>query len=84
MTSAAVRVELLFTTNDMSLSAYLVMNNVHLIGARRLGKSFQFRFENDPRIEQLKVAYVNSESSRFDDAVRKLKAILYGSQTEES
>lgn len=84
MTSAAVRVELLFTTNDMSLSAYLVMNNVRLIGARRLGKSFQFRFENDPRIEQLKVAYVNSESSRFDDAVRKLKAILYGSQTEES
>jgi len=83
VTSAAIRVEPLFVTNDMSLAAYLVMNNIRLIGARRLGKSFQFRFENDPRIEQLKVVYINSESSRFDDAVRKLKTILYGSQTEE-
>lgn len=66
-----------FVTNDLSFASYLVMSGLTLIKANRLGKSFQFIFAYDARIEELKISYVNSESSKFDDAVRKVKKILF-------
>jgi hypothetical protein len=65
-----------FSTNDMSFAAYLIMKGVRLISAQRLGKSFQFKFIHDSKIERYSIEYVGSEVSRFDDAVRKLKRAL--------
>lgn len=65
-----------FSTNDMSFASYLVMKGIRLISAKRLGKSFQFKFVHDPKIDRYSIEYVGSEVSRFHDAVRKLKRAL--------
>jgi hypothetical protein len=67
-----------FITNDLSFAAYLTMHGIVLIRAKKLGKTFKFEFENASKIEQLRYAYPSSESSKFDDAVRKLKKLLFG------
>lgn len=67
-----------FITNDLSLSAYLIMHNISLLSASKIGKTFKFIFEYDERITQLKIDYISSEASRFDDNVKKLKSILFG------
>jgi hypothetical protein len=59
------------------MSAYLVMHGMRLVRAKKLGKTFKFEFEPDPKIQELLASWVSSESSRFDDHVRKLKAIVY-------
>jgi hypothetical protein len=69
-----------FVTNDLSFASYLVMNGLVLVKASKLGNSFQFIFMYDEKIENLKIAYVNSESSKFDDAVRKVKKILFSNK----
>ena len=69
-----------FVTNDLSFAAYLTMHGVRLIRAKKLGKSFKFEFEKTKEIEKLRYQYPSSESSNFDDAVRKLKKLLYGDQ----
>lgn len=66
-----------FVTNDLSFAAYLIMHSMTLIDARKLGRSFKFTFINCVEIERLKFSYPGSESSRHDDAVRKLKTILF-------
>ena len=66
----------IFTTNDLSFAAYLVMKGVKLIDARKLGKSFQFKFVDDPHISRYSISYVGSECSRFDDSIRKLKRLM--------
>lgn len=65
-----------FTTNDLSFAAYLIMKGVKLIDARKLGKSFQFKFVEEPRISRYSISYVGSECSRFDDSIRKLKRLM--------
>ena len=59
------------------MAAYLIMNGVQLIRGQKLGRSFKFTFADDSRIDHLLSGWVGSESSRFDDNVRKLKGILY-------
>jgi hypothetical protein len=63
--------------NDLSLAAYFIMNGVRLISAKKLGRSYIFLFEADPRIPSLKLAFLGSESSRFDACVRDLKRLLF-------
>lgn len=67
-----------FCTNDLSFSAYLVMKGVQLVTAQKLGRTFKFEFLYDPKIERYNIEYIGSEVSRFDDAVRKLKRLMYG------
>jgi hypothetical protein len=68
-----------FETNDMSFAAYLTMHGIKCVKAKRLGKTFKFIFADDSdEIEKLRYQYMSSESSRFDDAVRKLKKMVFG------
>jgi len=67
-----------FCTNDMSFAAYLTMHSVTMISAKKLGRSYKFTFQNSDKIEKLRFQYIGSESSKFDDAVRKLKKLVYG------
>lgn len=69
-----------FVTNDMSFAAYLSMKGMRLLRANKLGRSFKFVFENKGNIEQLRFDYISSECSKFDDAVRKLKRIVFGDE----
>jgi hypothetical protein len=68
-----------FATNDLSLAAFMIMRGAPLLSAKRLGKSYKFTLELDPRHAQdLKIAFINSECAKFDAAVRDLKTILFG------
>ena len=66
-----------FVTNDLSFAAYLLMNNMELLSAQKLGRTYKFQFRYLYEIERLKFQYVGSESSKFDDSVRKLKRVLF-------
>lgn len=68
----------IFVTNDLSFAAYLTMHGVQIIKAQKLGKTYKFTFENSDLVNQLRFKYIGSESSKFDDAVRKLKKLLFG------
>ena len=68
----------IFETNDLSFAAYLTMHSVKLLKAKRLGSSYKFVFENSDKVQKLRFEYIDSESSKFDDAVRKLKRLVYG------
>lgn len=67
-----------FITNDLSFAAYLTMHGVTLRKAQKLGKTYKFTFENSDLVDRLRFQYIGSESSKFDDAVRKLKKLLFG------
>lgn len=69
-----------FVTNDFSMSAYLFMRGKHLVKASKDGATFRFEFVDDGEIESLTMEYIHSESSKFDDAVRKIKKIIYGTK----
>ena len=73
----------LFQTNDLSFAAYLTMHGVVLKKAKKLGKTYQFTFEGSDLVNQLRFTYIGSESSKFDDAVRKLKKLLFGDSFRE-
>lgn len=67
-----------FTTNDLSFTAYLMMRGCKLIDARKLGQSYKFVVElNTENKQKLKLEFINSESARFDAAVRDLKKIMF-------
>jgi hypothetical protein len=67
-----------FNTNDLSLAAYLMMRGCPLMAAKKLGKTFRFTLDIGERNEQsLKIEFINSESARFDAAVRDLKKIMF-------
>jgi len=71
----------MFTTSDIALASYIMMKGVKLIDARR-GPSGKFCFEFDDSgniCHKLSVDFLNSECSRFDGAMKKLKNILYRS-----
>lgn len=77
-----------YVTNDFSFASYLVMNDIKLIFAKKMGKTYKFDFMVDEKdvdkIDKLKYTFPTSESSKFDDAVKKLKRILFseGGQNE--
>tara|TARA_Y100000593_G_C4087466_1_gene226888 strand:+ start:128 stop:304 length:177 start_codon:yes stop_codon:yes gene_type:complete len=58
-----------------------MMKGTRLLNASRLSSGkFNFEFENDNgECTQLSVDFLNSECSRFDGAMKKLKNILYNS-----
>lgn len=60
------------------------MNNVQLFSAKRLGRSFKFTFIDEGTIETLRYQYVGSESSKFDDAIRKMKKLVLGDQSDSN
>lgn len=66
-----------YITNDLSFAAYLLMHDVELLTARKLGKTFKFEFRGEKRIDRFKIAYTNSEISKFDMAVRRLKQLVF-------
>lgn len=67
-----------YVTNDMSFAAYLMMRGFRVLAAQRLGKSYKFIMDvQDNNGERLMLDFVNSESNRFDQAVRDLKRILF-------
>ena len=69
-----------FTTNDIGLAAYLLMKGVPIIRVKN-GRPFEFEFENKENIcNSLSIEFLNSESSRFDDAIKKIKLILKNSK----
>jgi len=69
-----------FTTNDIGLAAYLLMKGVPVVRVKN-GRPFEFEFENKESIcNKLAVEFLNSESSRFDDSVKKIKLILKNSK----
>jgi hypothetical protein len=68
-----------FTTNDLSLTAYLVMRGCTLIDARQMGKSYKFTLDlGNSNKHKMQADYINSESRKFDAAVRDLKKIMFG------
>lgn len=62
----------------MSTAAYLHMMGVELLSARRLAdRDFEFWFADpDNKIEDLRVAFANSEAARFDASQRALKKLV--------
>jgi hypothetical protein len=73
----------IFITNDLSFAAYLTMHGIALVRAQKLGKTYKFTFENGPTIDTLRFKYIGSESSKFDDSVRKIKKLLFGDTFRE-
>jgi hypothetical protein len=69
-----------FSTNDLSLAAFMVVRGIKLLSAKRFGRTYRFVLQIDAQKAQaLKMAYVNSECAKFDATVRDLKSILFGS-----
>jgi hypothetical protein len=67
-----------FVTNDLSFTAYLMMRGCILISANKLGRSYKFVLDlRDFTQQKLKIEYINSESAKFDAAVRDLKKIMF-------
>lgn len=67
----------------MSFAAYLTMHGIQMLKAKKLGRTFKFTFINSDQIEELRYKYTSSESSRFDDCIRKIKKLLFASSYED-
>lgn len=67
-----------YITGDLSFAAYLLMQGCVLLKAQHTGKTNKFYLDVGNRnIEQVKIQFINSESSKFDAAVRDLKRTLF-------
>lgn len=68
-----------YSTNDLSLTAYLMIRGCKLMSAKKLGTTFRFTVDLG-ELEQgaVEVDFINSEASKFDAAVRDLKKIMFG------
>ena len=67
-------------TTDLGTAAYVHMRGLELLGVRRSQGRGKFVFvlsDPDGVGEQLTVDYLNSESRKFDAAVRSLKKLCY-------
>lgn len=67
-----------FVTNDLSLTAYMVMHGEKLLAAQKFGRTYRFELVVSDQTEKLKLAFISSESARFDAAVRNVKKMLFG------
>lgn len=68
-----------YKTSDLSLTAYLVMKGLVLVKATKCedGK-FEFVLEDYNNISgTLTIEYLNSDCSKFDHNIRKIKKFLY-------
>lgn len=69
-----------FVTNDIGLAAFLLMKGVP-VSAIENKRPYVFCFDNVGSIcEKLSIEFLNSESSKFDDAMKKIKIILNNSK----
>lgn len=67
-----------FVTNSISHACYCLMSGMTIVTAKRLGKKFVFEFKEAPEVgESMELKYVNSESRRYDEAMKALKSLLY-------
>jgi len=69
----------LYDTSDLALAAFLLMQGMNLLSAKRdsSGK-FKFTFDDsDVRAQDLAVQFVNSDFSKFDNHVRNLRKLMY-------
>ena len=67
------------TTKDLALAAYLKMKGLPIVRASRRGRDFEFTFRDpEEQWDTLTVEFVNSECSRYDDAMRSLKKLSSG------
>lgn len=65
-----------FVTNSLALAAYLLSKGVTIKKATG-GRPFVFIFDDENDVcDQLAIDFLNSESSKFDDAMKKLKIML--------
>lgn len=68
-----------YKTSDLPLAAYLSMSGLSLLRATK-GDDGRFEFQlDDPEdlADILAVQYLNSECSKFDYHVRRIKKLLY-------
>ncbi len=72
----------IFQTKDLALATYVKLRGLRILKAARIGRDFDFTFADpDEQAEQLKVAYANSESQKFDSEMRTLKKLLANQPT---
>ena len=70
----------LFITSDIGLAAFLLMKGIKIISAKNT-RPFSFEFDNYNNVcNQLSLEFLNSEASRFDDAMKKIKTIMNNSK----
>lgn len=68
-----------FITSDIGLAAYLLMKGATIVSIKN-GRPFKFEFDNKNNVcNNLSIEFLNSESSKFDDAMKKIKTILKNS-----
>lgn len=74
-----------WTTSNMGLAAYAMVQGLTLLGVAREKERFSFRL-SDPerRREQLRVDFANSEVRKFDEAIKTLKDICFGDRSSRS
>lgn len=72
----------LYTTSDLPLTAFLVMEGLSLIKARKVNNGkFEFVLADpDDIAERLSIEYVNSDYCKFDNHIRSIKKLLYTSK----
>lgn len=72
----------IYKTSDLSLAAYLLMNNIQLLKAEKskdFGK-FVFLFEDtDFKCKNLSVEFLKSDFLKYDNNIRNLKKMLHSS-----
>jgi len=68
----------MFVTNDLGLSAYLMIKGLTLCDARidSYGK-YIFEFEDpENKAKKLSINFLNSDCAKFDQQVRNLRTLL--------
>lgn len=71
-----------FETPNMSLAAYLLMNDLELVKASRVrrrdqrGPEFHFVFmDPEKKADKLSLEFISSESRKFDDCIRQIRSL---------
>ena len=69
----------LYDTSDLALAAFLLMQGISLISAKKdASGKFKFTFDDsNVRAQDLAVQFVNSDFSKFDNHVRNLRKLMY-------
>lgn len=65
-----------YETADLGLAAFLLIKGITMLSAGRKGSRYSFVFSGKQECQKLAVAYVNSEFSRFDAALKNLKNLV--------
>jgi hypothetical protein len=73
-------IDKIFTTNDIGLAAYLLMRGAQVKSVQNSRPFVFVFFDEDEVCNKYSIEYLNSESSRFDDSMKKIKLILKNSK----